>query len=230
MVRTRFHAARNGFAFRNCLSRETLTLPGGRRVELIGRHGGMAYAALDYFQAACPVPASPAESPWLIGYLRQRLHQSFATPSAVRFPLWAMAEDASLARAVAGYEIPRLCRSLDAGYPAVVGLIRARSLDELATGCRQAVAYGYDVDQGSGALRFFLYDDDDPSTEVTLTVSASAESIRATNRAIPWRGLFLHDYRFRKPPTGPAPADAEAAPAPPAGQVRELAAFRRAVA
>jgi hypothetical protein len=222
MARTRFHACRNGFAFRPCLARETLTLPGGRRIELRGRQGGMAYAALDYFEAGCPLPASPAESPWLVDYLHLRLRQSFATPSAVRFPLWAMAEDGALARAVAGYEVPRLCRSLDAGYPAVIGLIRARSLDELSAGCRQAVAYGYETCAG-GAVRFALYDDEEPLTEVTLTVSAAATSIQAANRPYPWRGFFLHDYRYRKPPTGPAPADAEASPARHAGQVR---AFR----
>jgi hypothetical protein len=204
MPRTTFHPEVHGFAFRGYFARMSLALPGGRRIEMCGRCGGMAAAALDYFHAGLAVPEPGA--PGLVGYLQDRLRQSFAMPSALRFLLWTLAADVTVAQAVDGYEVPRLCRSIDAGYPAVVGLVGGTSADRIGAESRLAVAYGYELDRRSGGVRFQVYDGETPRQEVVLTVPAGAAAIAASNQARPWRGLFLQDYSFRRPP---APLDGE---------------------
>ena len=63
-------------------------------------------------------------------------------------------------------------RSLDAGRPVVLGLVDARSLEEVARN-RQVVAYGYDEDgarPASGSpTRLLVYDSHHPDTEIVLT-------------------------------------------------------------
>jgi hypothetical protein len=200
MPRTTFDPCVHGFSFHGYFTRTSLALPGGRRIELRGRCSGMAAAALDFFHAglALPEPGTPG----LVDYLQERLRQSFAMPSALRFLLWTAAADSTVAHTVEGYEVPRLCRSIDAGYPAVIGLVGGRSAERIGTESRLAVAYGYERGRRSGGVRFQVYDSAAPCQEVELSVPAGAAAITASNQARPWRGLFLQDYSFRRPPAG----------------------------
>lgn len=216
MPTTRFEACRHGFAFRGCLMRTTVALPAGTQLAVRGRCGGLAYAALDYFYSGLALPGGPAPEIWLTDYLSHRFLHSFSLPSTVRFALWAMAGDDAVARTTWGHEIPRLCRAIDSGYPVIVGLMRARRLADALMASRQVVASGYELDAATGDLRLFVYDAETPGQEVVLTVAKSAPWVRASNEELPWRGLFVHDYRFQRPPTGPPGAGraplAESAP------------------
>lgn len=219
MPTTRFQAGQHGFAFRGCLVRTSVALPAGMQLAVRGRCGGLAYAALDYFYSGLAVPGGPhpAPEPWLTDYLSRRFLHSFSLPSTVRFALWAMAGDESVARTTWGHEIPRLCRAIDSGYPVILGLVRARRLADALVASRQVVASGYELDAATGALCLSVYDAETPGQEVVLTLSESAPWVHASNEERPWRGLFVHDYRFQRPPTGPpaagrTPLPADAAP------------------
>lgn len=202
MPTTRFEACQNGFAFRGCLVRTQIALPAGLQLEVRGRCGGLVYAALDYFYSGLAIPEVGPE-PWLTDYLSRRFLHSFSLPSTVRFALWAMACDESVTRATRGHEIPRLRRAIDNGYPVVLGLVRARRLADALVAGRQVVAYGYEVEEETGDLRLYAYDAESPGREVVLTVRVSTSGIHASNEEQPWRGLFVHDYRFQRPPAGP---------------------------
>src|SRR5829696_7505382 len=71
-------------------------------------------------------------------------------PSPTTAPAWPTWSSPGVVRLTAD-ELPRVRRSIDAGRPVVLGLVGARSLEEVG-GNRQVVAYGYDDDgPGPGA-------------------------------------------------------------------------------
>jgi hypothetical protein len=233
MPRTRFSAREHGFPFRNFLTRTSVTLSGGRRIELVGRWGGMAYAALDAFYAGEPLPGlgvAGVPAAGLPGYLALRLEQSLAAPSAVRFGIWAMADDERVARVTRDCEIPGILQSIDAGRPVVLGLLGARALEELDHGIRLVVATGYEGNVERGPLRLSVYDDETPGEEVILTVGAGLSGIAASNQARPWRGLFAYDYLPQPLPRLESPADVPAAAWVRAGELVEFPRLHRAVA
>ncbi|HBI05384.1 MAG TPA: hypothetical protein DDY49_15320, partial [Paenibacillaceae bacterium] len=62
---------------------------------------------------------------------------------------------------------PKLRKEIDAGRPVVLGLIKARSISEVAQN-HQVVAYGYDQD-GNGTKKVYIYDNNHRDVEVVLT-------------------------------------------------------------
>jgi hypothetical protein len=166
----------------------------------------MAFAALDYWFAGLPVPshraedfpdrAVPSDGTRLADFIHKRLFDSYATWSARQFLTWSLAEDhptwwsAGVARLTAG-ELPRVRRSLDAGRPVVLGLIAARTLEEVARN-RQVVAYGYDDDgagTGGGApTRLFVHDSHHPDTEVLLGFEPAGRHWEASAGGAPGGG------------------------------------------
>ena len=85
-------------------------------------------------------------------------------------------------------------RSIDAGRPVVLGLVAARTLEEMGRN-RQVVAYGYDEDGagpgGGPPIRLFVYDSHHPDTEVVLGLEAGGQRWEASAGDDAWRGLFL---------------------------------------
>jgi hypothetical protein len=216
--RTGFDPRAHGFHFANDFVDKVVTVPGYGEVATDGRSGGMAFAALDYWFAGLPVPshrpedfpdrAVPDDGTRLADFIHKRLFDSYATWSARQFLTWSLAEDhptwssPGVARMTA-QELPRVRRSLDAGRPVVLGLVGARSLDEVG-GNRQVVAYGYD-DDGAGPgggppIRLFVYDSHRPDDEVVLGFEPGARYWEASDDGGPWRGLFLQDYARERPP------------------------------
>jgi hypothetical protein len=198
---------------------KVVTVPGYGEVATDGRSGGMAFAALDYWFAGLPVPshrpedfpdrAVPEDGTRLADFIHKRLFDSFATWSARHFLTWTPAEDhptwssPGVAR-LTGEELPRVRRSLDAGRPVVLGLVGARTLDEMARN-RQVVAYGYDDDGGAGPdggppTRLFVYDSHHPDTEVVLGFEPRGRHWEASAEGGPWRGLFVQDYARERSP------------------------------
>jgi hypothetical protein len=216
--RTGFDPRAHGFHFANDFVDKVVTVPGYGEVATDGRSGGMAFAALDYWFAGLPVPshrpedfpdrAVPDDGTRLADFIHKRLFDSYATWSARQFLTWSLAEDhptwssPGVAR-MTGQELPRVRRSLDAGRPVVLGLVGARSLDEVGRN-RQVVAYGYD-DDGAGLgggtpIRLFVYDSHHPDDEVVLGFEPGAGHWEASADGGPWRGLFLQDYARERPP------------------------------
>jgi hypothetical protein len=219
--RTGFDPRAHGFHFANEFVDKVVTIPGYGEVATDGRSGGMAYAALDYWFAGLPVPshrpddfpdrAVPEDGTRLADFIHKRLFDSFATWSARQFLTWTLAEDhptwssAGVARRTSE-ELPRLRRSIDAGRPVVLGLIGARSLDEVARN-RQVVAYGYDEDgvgppasSGGLPIRVYVYDSHHPDREVVLAFEPDGSQLEGSESGGPWRGLFLQDYARERPP------------------------------
>jgi hypothetical protein len=93
----------------NSFVNKVATIPGFGTVQTLGRCGGMAYAALDYYYSGIPVPAytkavfSPSGVPpdkgvppdghWLADYIYARLMNSFSVSSATKFPEWTVHSD-----------------------------------------------------------------------------------------------------------------------------------------
>ena len=217
MPRTGFDPRAHGFHFANDFVDKVVTVPGYGEVGTAGRSGGMAFAALDYWFAGLPVPshrpedfpdrAVPEDGTRLADFIHKRLFDSYATWSARQFLTWSLAEDHPTwsSPGVVGLtaeELPRVRRSLDAGRPVVLGLVGARSLEEVARN-RQVVAYGYDDDGAAPGIgsptRLFVYDSRHPDTEVVLTPGPDGHWEASAGGGL-WRGLFLQDYARERPP------------------------------
>ena len=141
-----FSPAVHGFAFPNAFTNNHLTLPGGASIATAGRCGGMAWTALDYWVAKAPVPAwrpahfapsrVPPDGNWLADHLYSRLIDSFLSAGST-FLSWTMHADHAtwvfkgVDRWTREDEVPKLVAQLRAGRPAVLGLIRARTLADV---------------------------------------------------------------------------------------------------
>jgi hypothetical protein len=213
MPSTAFDPTVHGFGFDNRFVNVVAALPGGLKLRTKGRCGGMTYAALDYFHlgrgAPRYVPSPPARVPPdghpLANYLLRRQLESFANDSALRFVTWTLFPDHGLrfaggVRRWTADEIPRLRAAIDRGQPVAVGLIGARTIGEVGRRNHQAVIFGYRVVRDGVDL--LAYDPNNHGVTSVLHWRKNEPHIQASNRPKrPWRGLFVHDYQPRKPPT-----------------------------
>ncbi len=215
MPKTGFHPAVHGFHFANSFPDRTAAVPGYGEVPTRGRGGGMAFAALDYHLAGLPVPTHrpddfpghlvPEDGTRLADHLHKRLVDSFAAASARKFVTWTLASDHAtwsypgVARWTSDEELPKLRRSIDDGVPAVLGLVRARRIEDLGAN-HQVVAYAYEHDEATGATSVLVYDPDCPDQEVVLSVGPGDPHVVSTASADPYRGLFLQDHLYERPP------------------------------
>ena len=214
MPRTDFRPRRHGFHFANNFVNQVMPLPDGQSVTTAGRCGGMAYAALDYYHANRPVPIHrPADFPGdvpedgstLGDYIYGRLFDSFAQWSAHKYVAWTVLPDEQtwysngVTRMTREEEFPKLKQAIDAGRPVVLGLIRARELENIG-GHHQVVAYGYDQ-TGSG-FEVYVYDNNAPNREITIRPAEGLGYVaqRPDGTTSNWRGFFVHDYQPRTPP------------------------------
>ena len=222
MPRTDFTPSQHGFHFANSFVNHVATLPDGRKIETGGRCGGMAYASLDYYFAKLPAPpytsadfpdtGVPPDGNWLADYIYRRLMDSFCNVSAARYILWTMRKDQptwfglrkGVTTCTKDEEIPRLRAAIDAGKPVVLGLIVATDIKKVGDN-HQVVAYGYDLDPATNELSVYIYDNNNPDTEVVLTTAPDNPHVNASNRRDPWRGFFVHHYSPAIPPAQPAP-------------------------
>ncbi len=95
---------------------------------------------------------------------------------------------------------PKLRKEIDAGRPVVLGLIKARSISEVAQN-HQVVAYGYDQD-GNGTKKVYIYDNNHRDVEVVLT-SEQGQANFSASTGEQWRGFFVHSYSRKSPPVEP---------------------------
>jgi hypothetical protein len=209
MPRTGFTPQQHGFHFDNDFVNKVAELPEFGDIETRGRCGGMAWAALDCYLAGVPIPPDttlPPDGSPLADYIYRRLLDSFLTPSALQFVAWTLHSDHAtwffkgVTRWTKEDQLPRLRESIDAGRPVALGLVGARDLHEVGSGNHQVVAYGYDLDEATQALRIYIYDNNNHDQEVVLSTDPANPHIDASNRDEPWRGLFVQRYSPVTPP------------------------------
>lgn len=215
MPKTTFSASLNGFRFANRFVNNVVRLPIFGDITTMGRCGGMSYASLDCYYHSYPLPATteqdlaatggvPADGTLLADYIFKRQIDSFLVPSAAKFVTWSVAMDEStlFLRGVTRWtredEFPKLQSAIDQGNPIPLGLVVARDLGGLARN-HQVVAYGYEYDFTNDGITIYIYDNNHPEQEVTLTSNRDiAGFVQSTGEQ--WRGFFVQDYTLMQPP------------------------------
>lgn len=220
MPKVNFSPKDHGFHFNNRFVNNVVNLPFSGQIQTRGRCGGMAYAALDYYNAGLPIPrytaedflnsgGIPPDKHWLADYIYNRLINSFLVPSARCFVTWTLHSDhpTTLYQGVTKWtkddEFPKLRARIDAGSPVVLGLIsnKARSLENVGKN-HQVVAYGYDFDNSNGLMRVYVYDNNHRDEEVRLESLPDNPHFNDSKGDI-WRGFFVQDYTPARPPVEP---------------------------
>jgi hypothetical protein len=186
-----------------------------------GMCGGMAFAALDYFEAERPPPADdtvPDAGP-LFEYISRRLFDSFDLPGGpVRYldlmnPALSDGDGwlARLGLAPHGrawrmivQEWPKIRADIDSGRPSPLGVVRIKSFNPFdLKHDHQVLAYGYTVDGEELTLR--IYDPNWPDRDdVTISLDVR-DPLRPTTVAYspgdgPVYAFFRVGYRRSVPP------------------------------
>jgi hypothetical protein len=213
-VRTGFAAATHGFRFANSFSLTDTVVPRSLRRKapflslqdiVIGLCGGMCFAALDYFYQPRPIPGAASVdqlSLELVDYLWRRQWDSLRGGALAKVLTWTLRQDSSLARSIAGWEIPKLRTNLRDGAPCVLALIRVGGIAEVM-GNHQVLATGYDFVPETQQMTLRLYDPNFPGEEpaVSMNLSQPPEGIRlAESTGETLRGFFVIDYARATPP------------------------------
>ncbi|MEM6788778.1 MAG: hypothetical protein AAF715_14755 [Myxococcota bacterium] len=214
--RTRFKPEVHGFNFSNSFQNEA---PFDIRIG--GLCGGMAYAALDYFQTrGRSVPRQdfrPANRAPLQRYLYRRQLDTFRS-TAGRWTDMALnpfgRRDRELFNKALGSEFARVRSSIDRGAPIALGLQPYDS----STSQHQVLAIGYKRGPGK-AVQVYLYDPNAPNK--TLTMKADLRNqyfwYVSNGRRKSWRTFFADTtYRRTAPPAVAMPRSVSR------GQVRDL--------
>jgi hypothetical protein len=198
-VSTNFDPAKHGFAFANDFENTVFVRPDGTAwIKTRGRCGGMAFAALDYYFAGLPVPNNPALPPdgtLLADYISKRLTDSFSL-SGPKFITLTLAPDhatwfsAGLTTWTRVDECAKIRESVDAGTPAVLGLIGARDLGSIGDN-HQVVVCGYDSDRDP--MSVLIYDNNWRRRTVRLD-STPSDPNYYPSMGTPWRGFFVEWY------------------------------------
>ncbi len=208
---TEFSAPENGFRF---INRFELNLPVKFTLPLVGPLdlsqvvfglcGGMCFSALDYFYRgeALPLDTDPEQiDARLLVYLCERQLDSLRIPVLFKVLEWMLVEDEEVARRMGRSEIPKLRRQLDQRKPVVLGLIRARGMEN-PTRNHQVLATGYTLDETTRHLSLQIYDPNHPCAEVTLELQPPPPGSRSRppgwitqSTGEPLRGFFVIPYK-----------------------------------
>lgn len=195
---TAFRPAEHGWPFGNSY----LYSPemAGVRLPLrlrMGFCGGMVFCALDHFYQARPIPAgpaAPAQGEALFAELFRRQRQTLRGGVWIKTYRWQVMPDEELGAATAR-EWEAVRRSIDAGNPAVVCLIRAAGYLGKVWDNHQVVAWGYARDPATGRAALQVYDPNHPrrsDVRVEFTPGPRLEGRQSTGE--PMRGFFVIPY------------------------------------
>jgi len=182
----------------------------------------MVFAALDYWHAGRPPPASrPVAGSALYRFIVRRLIDSWHIPAGVaRYYLWMNLPDGDASKEAGGYQLtvrglgwrtvrrqwPLAQASIDAGRPAALAVVTTASAWPGVLGRNhQVLAYGYSL-VGS-TVTIAVYDPNSgPDDRVRIefdTADAAAPVTFRHNLSIAWpvRGFFVTAYSAVAPPT-----------------------------
>jgi hypothetical protein len=228
-----FLPSRDGFAFTNswpsapAVSVRTPLRSIGIGDAAAGLCGGMVFAALDYWHARIQPPAArPAPGSPLHKYVVRRLITSWNIPAGVaRYYQWMNLPDGDrrvmadgrylftqhgVSRRTAAVQWPRMKASLDAGIPAVLGVVTVASANPAKLRHNhQVLAFGYALSGPSGSeVTVRVYDPNSGPDDNICIRFDTAPGARATafahnlNLGWPVRGFFLTAYSPATPPAG----------------------------
>ena len=135
-----------------------------------GLCGGMVFGARDRFEqgrVAAVDPAPPAPGSALFREIVARQWASFGRLLSVPLRFWlasALGTERSRLRATVRQAWPAIRAEIDAGRPAMVGLVREAGLNPLAVGMgHQVLAFRYDV--AADGIRLGVYDPNHPGDD-----------------------------------------------------------------
>lgn len=162
-----------------------------------GLCGGMALAALDRFESgetAGGETVPPAPGTPLFTELVDRQFASFGRLYSVPLRFWAaaVASDRRRLRATVRQAWPAIRAEIDAGRPAMVGLVRQAGWNPMSVGMgHQVLAYRYEVSRGQAAIG--VYDPNHPgddTVELRLDQSGDGEIRCSQTTREPLLGLL----------------------------------------
>jgi hypothetical protein len=172
-----------------------------------GLCGGMAFAARDRFERgeeAAPDAVPPSPGTPLFREIVDRQFASFGRLFLVPLRFWlaaALGNDRSRVRGTVREAWPAIRARIDAGEPAMVGLVRAAGLNPLANGLgHQVVAYRYDA--GPERISIGVYDPNHPgddTVEVRITRSPEGRITLAQSTGEPLVGLLHLPFSPARP-------------------------------
>jgi hypothetical protein len=144
-----------------------------------GLCGGMCFAAADRYLAGGPIPSDPAvpgPDAALFHEIARRQLDSLERLVVVPARFWAAAARVAVGRWTARMQVGQwraLCADLDAGRPAMAGLVRSAALSPLGLAANhQVLGYAYETSPEQGVLR--IYDPNHPGRDdVELRVRRS---------------------------------------------------------
>ncbi|MBI2763816.1 MAG: hypothetical protein HYX54_08730 [Chloroflexi bacterium] len=147
-----------------------------------GLCGGMCLAVADRYLANQPVPMTieaPAPGSPLFREIARRQFDSLGRLGAGPLRFWWAGSRLALGRWTTirqAAEWRALCRDIEAGRPAMAGLVRSAGINPLGlTGNHQVLAFAHESTPDSGLLR--VYDPNHPgSDEVSLRILRDSEA------------------------------------------------------
>jgi hypothetical protein len=199
-----FRPSHHGFRFANAWPRSVARKWHVGLVELgigdvsRGLCGGMAFAARDRFErgvASAPETEAPRPDAPLFREIVDRQFDSFGTLYVVPLRFWlssALGNAASRGRETARNAWPAIRREIDAGRPAMVGLVREAGWNPLAVGMGHQVA-GYRYETSADRVSIGVYDPNHPGrddVEIRFENGPGGEIRHSQNTGEPLLGLL----------------------------------------
>jgi hypothetical protein len=144
-----------------------------------GLCGGMSWFVRERFEAGLPVPpdASPPAngSPLFKAIVRRQVRSLDWFRGPLRFWWMGLRGPDRALRRTREAEWPRIRRDIDAGRLALIGLVRHQGWNPWRlTDSHQVLAYGYAIDEATGAVTIRLYDSNWPGRDdVTVTLDGT---------------------------------------------------------
>lgn len=170
-----------------------------------GLCGGMCFAATDYFLLDKKIPTYRDVDDIrlkLFIYLWNRQLDSLKLSSLRKLFQWMLRDDASLARTIKRWEIPKIRSEIDQRRPAVLALVRVKGISD-PTKNHQVLAIGYEHDVSTEEMNIQIYDPNYPKKEHSLTMDLSSTSqglnLQHTKDGSQ-RGFFMLEYKKETPP------------------------------
>ena len=182
-----------------------------------GLCGGMIFTVIDLFNLGVPIPQTPTDP--VFRYFCGRLFTSWGLPFAwVKYWDWQLRPMVS--KTIAGVRVrdgvsrltsldewPKVRGALDRGELAALGLVKESGVSPAKLGLNhQVLAYGYDLDEGSGEVTIPIYDpnypgDDTAALTFNTTEPESGTPVRHSCEGLSVRGVFYTEYQPpRRPP------------------------------
>ena len=151
-----------------------------------GLCGGMTLFVRERFEAGRPIPAdvtAPANgSPLFRAIVRRQVQSLDWMRVPLAFWLAAVMRPATLARRTLEVHWPRIRTEIDAGRPAMVGLVRHHGPNPMQLDRdHQVLAFAYETDGPSGTITIRLYDPNWPDRDdvvIHLSTAGFGQSSR----------------------------------------------------